>query len=194
MVRRGFHELFGAFALAFTFGCGASPDTDVAIDAVEDEALEASARTDAKAKAAVTAAARGLSYMSESDHAFVWVQSSARATAPANAAFVHRNFNWVTNGAPMADKPLSSLKSQTVSFDTFASRFAPVPGEDADLAAYKAHMARLLGAVRTNLKSPVVLRFGRPSGTNLVGAISVYVIGTLPSGKIGGVFTVAVET
>jgi 3-hydroxyacyl-CoA dehydrogenase/enoyl-CoA hydratase/3-hydroxybutyryl-CoA epimerase len=37
-------------------------------------------------------------------------------------------------------------------------------------------------------------RFGRKNGSGLVGAISVYVIGTLPSGKIGGVFTVAVET
>jgi hypothetical protein len=55
-------------------------------------------------------------------------------------------------------------------------------------------MAKVLSALRTNLKNPVVIRFGRVSGNQLVGAISVYIVGTLPSGKIGGLFTVSVET
>ena len=144
--------------------------------------------------AAITGAASGLFFMSESDHVFTWISSASKATAPANAAFVHRTFNATTNGDAMADKPLSSLKSETVPFESFAARFVPQPGEDADLLAYHTKVTRLMGALRTNLKNPVVLRFGRKNSSGLVGAISVYVIGTLPSGKIGGVFTVSVET
>lgn len=172
-------------------GCGATPEDGLAYD---DAEVELASARDTAAKAAITSAANGLLYMSESDHAFTWVSSASRASAPANAAFVHRFFNATTNGDAMADKPLSLLKSESVPFGAFAARFTPVRGEDADLFAYHTKMTRLLGAVRTNLANPVVLRFGRTSSSGLVGAISVYVIGTLPSGKIGGVFTVSVET
>jgi hypothetical protein len=172
-------------------GCGSAPEDSLDFEELQSEVV---ASSDARAKAAITSAANGLWFMSESDHAFTWVSSASKASAPASAAFVHRTFNATTNSDPMADKPLSTLKSETVPFESFAARFVPVRGEDPELLAYHTKMTRLMGALRTNLKNPVVLRFGRKNGSGLVGAISVYVIGTLPSGKIGGVFTVAVET
>jgi hypothetical protein len=150
--------------------------------------------TDTKIKNAVVKTTTGLSFMSESDHPFVWVRSSTVAPGPANAWFIHKSFSSVTDGDAMADKPLSQLKSETVAFESFASRFTPVAGEDADNFAYHQQMTKVLGALRANLKNPVVIRLGRQSGSGIVGAISVYIVGTLPSGKVGGLFTVAVET
>ncbi|NOU26497.1 MAG: hypothetical protein HOO96_01210 [Polyangiaceae bacterium] len=150
--------------------------------------------TDTKIKNAIVKASTGVYYLSESDHPLVWIRSTQVATAPANAAFIHRAFNAVTNNDAMADKPLSQLKSETVSFEAFAARLKPVAGEDADNFAYHQQMTKVLDLVRTNLKNPIVIRLGRPQGNILVGAISVYFVGTLPSGKIGGLFTVAVET
>ena len=180
---------FAASAPLFA-GCAAETEETVA-DTIEDELT---ATTDTKAKNAIVKTTVGVSFLSESDHALVWVRSSAVSTTPANAAAIHRSFSYVTDGDAMADKPLSRMKSETVAFETFASRFVPVAGEDADNFAYHQQMTKVLGAVRSNLKNPVVIRLGRPQGTNLVGAISVYIVGTLPSGKIGGLFTVAVET
>lgn len=150
--------------------------------------------TDTKIKNAVVKTTTGLSFLSESDHPFVWVRSSTVATAPANAWFIHKSFSSITDGDAMADKPLSSMKSETVDFETFAKRLAPVVGEDADMFAYHQKVTKVLDALRTNLKNPVVIRLGRQSGSGLTGAISVYIVGTLPSGKVGGLFTVAIET
>ncbi len=150
--------------------------------------------TDTKIKNAIVKTTTGLSFLSESDHPFVWVRSSTVAPGPANAWFIHKSFSSVTDGDPMADKPLSQLKSEAVAFESFASRFVAVAGEDADNFAYHQQMTKVLGAVRANLANPVVIRLGRQSGSGLVGAISVYIVGTLPSGKVGGLFTVAVET
>ncbi len=164
----------------------------------EDEAAQTedavTLATDTKIKNAVMKTASGLYFMSESDHDFVWVRSAKVQTGPASAAIVHAAFNKVTDGDAMADKPLASLKSETVPFEAFASRYRPVAGEDADNYEYHQRMTKLLDALRTNLKNPVVIRMGRPQGKDLVGAISVYIVGTLPSGKVGGVFTVSVET
>ncbi len=183
------------FALALApsvIGCSAAVD-DPTEEGVTDEDPVTLA-TDTKIKNAVLKTSNGLSFMSESDHDFVWVRSTMVATGPGNAAFIHRAFNKVTDGDPMADKPLSKLKSETVSFESWASRYVPVQGEDADNYAYHQKMTAMLAVLRTNLKNPVVIRLGRVSGNNLVGAISVYIVGTLPSGKIGGLFTVSVET
>jgi hypothetical protein len=168
-----------------------TPDASEAVGADEDALALA---TDTKVKNAVVKTTAGLSFMSESDHSFVWVRSAKVEVAPASAALVHRAFSAVTDGDAMADKPLSRMKSETVSFESFASRFVPVAGEDADNFAYHTQMTKVLSALRANLKNPVVIRLGRVSGSNLVGAISVFVVGTLPSGKIGGLFTVSVET
>ncbi len=157
---------------------------------------DVTAASDTRAKNAIVKAATGLSFLSESDHLLVWVGSSTAATAPANAAFVHRTFNAVTDNDAMADKPLSKMKSETVAFESFASSYVAVAGEDPDNFTYHQQMTKVLNAVRSHLKNPIVIRVGRKSGSGnyLVGAISVYVIGTLPSGKIGGLFTVSVET
>ena len=182
------------FALAlFAPGCAAD------VDHASDEATtsdDVTAASDTRAKNAIVKAAAGLSFISESDHVLVWVGSSTVATAPANAAFVHRTFNAVTDNDAMADKPLARLKSETVAFDSFASRYVAVAGEDPDNFSYHHEMTRVLNAMRSHLKNPIVIRVGRKSesGSGLVGAISVYILGTLPSGKIGGLFTVSVET
>jgi hypothetical protein len=169
----------------------ATPAASEEVGAQEDALALAS---DTKVKNAVAKTTAGLSFMSESDHAFVWVRSAKAEPGKASAALVHRAFSSVTDGDAMADKPLSRMKSETVAFESFASRFAPVVGEDADNFAYHTQMTKVMSALRANLKDPVVLRLGRVSGNDLVGAISVYIIGTLPSGKIGGLFTVSVET
>lgn len=182
------------FALAsFVPACAADSTSTAGEDPAETEDALTLA-TDTKIKNAVMKTASGLSFVSESDHDFVWVRSAKVQKGPASAAIVHAAFNSVTDGDAMADKPLSSLKSETVPFESFASRFVPVAGEDADNFAYHQRMTKLLGALRDNLKNPIVIRMGRPQGNGLVGAISVYIIGTLPSGKVGGVFTVSVET
>lgn len=176
----------------FVPACAA--DTTPATDEPAETEDALTLATDTKIKNAVMKTASGLSFTSESDHDFVWVRSAKVQTGPASAAIVHAAFNSVTNGDAMADKPLVSLKSETVRFESFASRFVPVAGEDADNFAYHQRMTKLLAALRDNLKNPIVIRMGRPQGNGLVGAISVYIIGTLPSGKVGGVFTVSVET
>jgi hypothetical protein len=173
-------------------GCSGNVDA-TADDGTSDEDPLVLA-TDTKIKNAVLKTTKDLSFMSESDHPFVWIRSTTIATGPANAAFIHSHFNDVTNNDAMADKPLSKMKSQTVGFEAFAARFVAVEGEDADNYAYHQRMTAMFDVMRTNLKSPVVIRLGRTSGSGLVGAISVYIVGTLPSGKIGGLFTVAVET
>jgi Nuclease A inhibitor-like protein len=152
--------------------------------------------TDTKIKNQIVKAATGVSFLSESDHPLVWIRSTSVANAPANAWFIHHAFSKVTDGDSMADKPLSQMKSETVPFETFASTLKPVNGEDADNYAYHVQMTNVLDAIRKDLKNPVVIRLGRQSGNGnyLVGAISVYIVGTLPSGKIGGLFTVSVET
>lgn len=173
-------------------GCTADVvDEPSAEDATEDPITLA---TDTKIKNAVLKASAGLWFTSESDHELVWVRSSTVAPGPANAWFVHKSFNKVTDGDTMADKPLSALKSETVPFEAFAARYKPVAGEDPDNFAYHQRLTAVLDVMRANLKNPVVIRLGRPSGSGLVGAISVYILGTLPSGKVGGLFTVAVET
>jgi len=185
-------------ALIFALTLGVQSAACVAETAATDEdgtqEDDLTLATDTKIKNAIVKTTTGLSFMSESDHAFVWVRSSTVATAPANAWFIHKSFSGVTDGDAMADKPLSKLKSETVNFESFAARYAPVVGEDADNFAYHQQMTKVLAMVRTNLKNPVVIRLGRPSGSGLVGAISVYIVGTLPSGKVGGLFTVSVET
>jgi hypothetical protein len=184
-------SLLCALALAAPLA-GCSPYPDSADDGATSE--DPLAATDTKVKNAVLKTTKDLSFMSESDHPFIWVRSSETASGRANAAFVHRAFNGVTNGDAMADKPLSALKSETVGFEAFAARFVPAAGQDPDNLAYNQKMTAMLKVLRANLKDPVVVRLGRTSSSGLVGAISVYVIGTLPSGKIGGVFTVSVET
>jgi hypothetical protein len=176
-------------------GCAVDPSpAPEASEAVGTDEDALALATDTRIKNAVVKTTAGLSFMSESDHAFVWIRSAKVEPAPASAALVHRAFSAVTDSDAMADKPLSKMKSETVAFESFASRFVPVVGEDADNFAYHTQMAKVLSALRTNLKNPVVIRFGRVSGNQLVGAISVYIVGTLPSGKIGGLFTVSVET
>ena len=182
-----------SLALAIpALGCSAPVDTSSEeTSSVEDPVVKA---TDTKIKNQIVKAASGLSFMSESDHPLVWIRSASIASAPANAWFIHHAFSNVTDGDAMADKPLAKMKSETAAFESFASRVKPVNGEDKDLYAYHLQMTNVLDVVRTNLKNPVVIRLGRPSGNGLVGAISVYIVGTLPSGKIGGLFTVSVET
>lgn len=174
-------------------GCSVAPPDDATEDATADESAFASV-TDTKIKNQIVKAAKDVSFLSESDHPFVWVRSSTVAPGPANAAFIHKSFSKITDGDAMADKPLSEMKSETVDFESFAARYVPVDGEDADNFAYHQQMTKILDTMRTNLKNPIVLRFGRRSGSDLVGAISVYIVGTLPSGKVGGLFTVSVET
>jgi hypothetical protein len=185
-----------AFAASAPLFAGCAAETAENAETADEGTIEddLTVATDTKVKNAIVKTTTGVSFLSESDHPFVWVRSSTVSATPANAAAVHRYFSKVTDSDAMADKPLSRMKSETVAFETFASRFVPVAGEDADNFAYHQQMTKVLGAVRTNLKNPIVIRLGRPQGSNLVGAISVYIVGTLPSGKIGGLFTVAVET
>lgn len=175
-------------------GCAADTSTDSSSDGVATE--DVSASTDAKVKTAIEKTTKGVSFLSESDHTLDWISTATVPSTATNAAFVHRYFNAVTNGDSMADKPLAQLHSETVDFEKFASTFVAVKGEDPDNYAYHQQMTKVLNAVRSRLKNPVVIRMGRQSGSGsyLVGAISVYVIGTLPSGKVGGLFTVSVET
>jgi hypothetical protein len=181
------------FALALALGVS-STGCVAETAATEEEATSQhealAAATDTKIKNAIVKTTTGLLFTSESDHDFEWVRSSTVA----NAWFLHKSFSSVTDGDAMADKPLSKLKSETIDFESFASRFVPVPGEDADNFAYHQRMTKVFAALRANLQHPVVIRFGRASSSGLVGAISVYIVGTLPSGKVGGLFTVAVET
>lgn len=182
-------------ALAFTAplaGCTADVGSSADDGATDEDPLVLA--TDTKIKNAVLKTTKDLYFTSESDHSFVWIRSTVVATGPANAAFIHRNFNDVTNNDAMADKPLSKMKSETIGFESFASRYLPEQGEDADNYAYHQRMTAMFAVLRTNLKNPIVIRLGRTNGSGLVGAISVYIVGTLPSGKIGGLFTVAVET
>jgi hypothetical protein len=181
-----------ALAASSALFAGCAAETEQPADGTAEE--DVTAATDTKVKNAIVKTTTGVSFLSESDHPLVWVRSSAVSSTPANAAAIHHYFSSVTDGDAMADKPLSKMKSETVAFETFASRYVPVAGEDADNFAYHQQMTKILNAVRTGLKNPVVIRLGRPQGNNLVGAISVYIVGTLPSGKIGGLFTVAVET
>jgi hypothetical protein len=187
--------LFRTFVL-FTALALAACSAEVAQSPIDDGTTEDefTATSDARAQGAIETAAKGLYFLSESDHALVWVKSKNKPSGYLTAADVKGAFATTTDTDAMADKPLASLASESVPFETFAARFKPVPGEDADNFAYHEQMTKVLGAVRTNLKNPKVIRFGRKSGNNLVGAISVYIVGTLPSGKIGGLFTVAVET
>ncbi|MFO0614863.1 MAG: nuclease A inhibitor family protein [Polyangiaceae bacterium] len=185
-------KLVLAFALAFGTQClGCSVET--ADDATQEES-DLTSLTDTKIKNQIVKAAKDVSFLSESDHPFVWVRSSTIASGPANAAFIHKSFSKVTDGDDMADKPLSKMKSETVDFESFAARFVPVEGEDADNFVYHQQMTKILDTMRATLKNPVVIRLGRLSGSGLIGAISVYIVGTLPSGKVGGLFTVSVET
>lgn len=163
-------------------------------DDYDSSASELTYSTDTKIKNAVNKASSGLFYLSESDHPLVWVRSSRRAPAPANVALVRKAFAHVTNSNSMADKPMSSLASETVDFEVFAAKLKPIAGEDADNFEYHRRMTEVLDLLRDNLKNPVVIRLGRTNGSALVGAISVYIVGTLPSGRIGGLFTVSVET
>lgn len=160
----------------------------------EVQAEDLTGATDTKIKNKIVKAATNLSFLSESDHPLVWVRSSTVAPGPANAWFIHKSFSSVTDGDAMADKPLSKMKSETVDFESFASRFVPVMGEDADNFVYHQQITAVLDLVRANIKDPKVIRLGRQSGNGLIGAISVYIVGTLPSGKVGGLFTVSVET
>jgi hypothetical protein len=181
------------FALALgVLNAGCIADAPPVDDATQTEDLTGA--TDTKIKNAVNKLTNGVLYLSESDHPFVWVRSSTVAPGPANAWFIHKSFSKITDTDPMADKPLSKLKSETVDFEAWASRYVPVMGEDPDNFLYHQQMTKILDELRKDLKNPVVIRLGRQSGNNLVGAISVYIVGTLPSGKVGGLFTVAVET
>jgi hypothetical protein len=181
-------------ALALAMPACSAADRSVAADDVATGEDPLAAATDTKVKNEIVKTTKGLSFLSESDHPLVWIRSAQVDSAPANAAFIHRAFSKVTDGDAMADKPLSKLKSEVVDFEAFASRYVPVTGEDPDNFAYHTQLTKTLNAVREHLANPVVLRFGRPVGSDLIGAISVYIVGTLPSGKIGGLFTVSVET
>jgi hypothetical protein len=174
-------------------GCAAETSNDPN-DQVASE--DVSASTDAKVKTAVEKTTKGVSFLSESDHTLDWISTASVPTTVTNAAFVHRYFNAVTNGDAQADKPLSSLHSETVDFEKFAGTFVAVKGEDPDNYAYHQQMTKVLDSVRSHIKNPVVISMGKKdaSGPWLEGAISVYIIGTLPSGKVGGLFTVSVET
>lgn len=181
--------LFSLALAAQTVGCSIESAPG---DASSEEDLTAA--TDTKIKNKIVKTTTGVSFLSESDHPLVWVRSTTVAPGPANAWFIHKSFSKVTDADAMADKPLAQMKSEAVDFEAFASRYVPVEGEDPDNYAYHVQMTKVLGAVRDNLKNPKVIRLGRPSGNGLIGAISVYIVGTLPSGKVGGLFTVSVET
>ena len=182
--------LLVALALAVpSVACTA--ETDAPDVAAEDDLT---AKSDSAAEAAFTKTTKDVYFLSESDHALVWVKSAKKLDGYLTASDVKAQFAAVTDGDAMADKPLAGLYAETVAFETFAGRYKPVAGEDADNFAYHQQMTKVLSAVRNNLKNPKVIRLGRKSGNALVGAISVYIVGTLPSGKIGGIFTVSVET
>jgi Nuclease A inhibitor-like protein len=174
-------------------GCAATTDAETpdeaSIGAVDAELTAG----DAAFQREVTQAAKGLTYISETDAPFTFVAAKLNAGETVNEAAVRRAFARVVNADPQADKPMSKLKGEVRTFESFRASYRNC---DASEAASCAKIEAMNAILQKNLTDVKVFSFGKngaPGAVDGVG-VSIFVVGKTKSGQLAGVRTFAVWT
>ena len=156
-------------------------------------------RTDAQIKAALERVIRGYNVTfrgNEGDSEFRYISATPRPGETINATSLRRMFADVVEADPEADKPLSALYYDDMSFAEWKRRAAGNPDDgfpaDTELQAIN----KVLSDNLTGIKIYYYGRNGRRGVNRTVEGInaSVFVVGKTPSGKIAGLYTVVTWT
>jgi hypothetical protein len=179
----------GQAACAVDTSAAATDDTEV----VAGEGEDALSTSDAAAKREISAAAKGVFYISETDAPFTYVAGKLNKSETVAEAAVRREFAKIVNNDAQADKPMASLVGEARSFASFRAKYKNC---SADAAAECAAAERMNTALEKHLSNIQVFYFGKngtPGHVEGVG-VSIFIVGKSKSGSLIGVRTFAVWT
>lgn len=148
----------------------------------------------AEVAAHLATASEGLWHTSESDYPFTVVRIEGAGGAPLTAA----NVKTVIAPVYVAHEWGASLAERAVEVRTLASFFDNYTVAEDWWEDYQREQAPRFQALQKVLESELidvqVFRLGEKSGSWLMGAIDVYIIGRTSDGEVVGVATISVET
>jgi uncharacterized protein len=152
--------------------------------------------TDAQIQKEVERASEGLTYMSESDFPFEFV-SGALPGGKVDEAAVRAAFASIVDSDENADGPLAELFAMEESWDEWkASEVGCQDPEDEIGMQQCMKMRSLENVLQSNLQDIKVFYFGSNGEPGSVDgtAVSLFIVGKSPSGKLVGVRTIAIWT
>jgi len=175
--------------------CSAAPS-----ETTDDESTDelTSTMTDADLEKAITSAADGVLFTSESDYPFDFVSAplAKGEKGRIDEALVRKKLAAVIDAHPAADKPLATLHGETQTFASWKQRFAHcTPDSSPDPATCDA-MKKLDAILEKNLWGEKVFLFGSVERAGHVDGIGVtiVIVGRTPQGNLAGVRTIAIWT
>jgi uncharacterized protein len=151
--------------------------------------------TDAQIKTEIETAAEGVLFSSEGDFPFLYVE--APLNGDINEQAVRDAFAELVDNDENADGPMDTLVSMNESWDAWkADEHSCQDKEDPDLMIWCAPMRNFESVLESNLSDIQVFYFGRKGEPGSVDgvAVSVFIVGRAPSGKMIGVRTIAIWT
>ncbi|MCA9620443.1 MAG: DUF1508 domain-containing protein [Myxococcales bacterium] len=154
--------------------------------------------TDADVEAAITVAAEGALYVSESDYGFTYVHAPlADATTPITEELVRELMASYVDADPDADKPLAGLYAMTGDWSEWRTTADSCAAEEDEwYQEICVEQAELDAALEENLSDIQVFYFGSYGGPGYVDgvAVSIIIVGRTPEGNLAGVRTIAIWT
>ena len=190
-----------ALLAALAAGCAAGASSNDGASASSADLT--TGKTDLAIQTELDAAAKGLTYTSESD--YPWTYVTAKSTpAPASGALtvddVRALFGSYVDDDPDADKPIAKLVSETRSFaewtsGDFTDCDTTSTNDPVDAAACL-RTQKMDTLLEANLGDLKVYLFGASGADGLVDgtAVSVFIVGRTPEGNWAGVRTIAIWT
>lgn len=154
------------------------------------------APTDAELESEVVRAATGLTYMSESDYPFTYVNAAA-PDGDITEAMVREQLGHLVDADEDADKPMAELFSMESTWEEWKSEeHSCFDTEDADGLDQCTRMRTLEGVLDANLTDVKVYYFGgsgEPGQVDGVG-VTIFIVGRTAEGNLAGVRTLAIWT
>ena len=195
-----FWRLAGSISMmAITLGGCASDSPASQVSIAEDNDSLRPRRSDAEVRRGLEAAIVGYDVTfggNEGDGTFRFVSAQLGARETLNATTVRRMFADVVQADPEADKPLSALYYNDMSFAAWKHRAEAdaSTGRDADL-----QLQAINAALAANLSGIHVYYFGRNGRRGASHSVeginvSVFVLGRTESGRVAGLYSVVTWT
>lgn len=154
--------------------------------------------SDSELQAEIERAVEGLTYMSESDYPYAFVEAQlGDPEAPIDEATVRELFASVVEADPDADKPMAELVGEVRTWQDWkdAEHGCSDP-EDPVMQELCVKTRGLESVLESNLSDVQVFYFGargEPGSVDGVG-VSIFIVGRTPAGTLAGVRTLAIWT
>lgn len=153
--------------------------------------------TDAEIKTEVERAADGLFYMSEGDFPLEFVSGALGAGGKVDEAAVRAAFAALVDADEDADGPLASLFAMERTWDDWKSKEVNCGDPEDEVGQVMCNKMRSVeNVLESNLTDIKVFYFGSKGAPGSVDgtAVSVFIVGRSPEGKLVGVRTIAIWT